>query len=83
MEHRILGSSIPNDQGSIDIKSIVDVNPVRYDGLQDCLVVCAQKVAQYMCIHVLTGNNEHINLLLPCNGQTCENTYLLADAIIG
>ncbi len=67
------------------IKEIIDVSPIKNDGMTGNYVVCGQKDAEHMCIQCRNSDGEEVMLLLPCSDRgmmgKCSNTFLLADAI--
>lgn len=59
-------------------EKIQEVVPVKFDTINEQWVVCEQSKATHMLIVIDAGNIEHIMIEI----GKCENTYLLADAIV-
>lgn len=65
----------------IEIHSILDVVPVKYDTIDEQWIVVAQTNATHMLIMVSTNTDAMVEYMLIEIGK-CENIYLLADAIV-
>jgi len=77
------GDKVDQVHDTIMMTEFIDVSPIRYDGINEAHVVCAQDSAQYMLIRGIDLGGNIIHILLPCNRSqnNCKNTHLLADAI--
>ena len=80
-----LGDKIKFPVAPLKINGMVDVAPVKFDAVEENWVVCPQVNATHMVIIMNVSNSagmQEIEYRLIEIGK-CENTYLLADAIVG
>jgi hypothetical protein len=63
----------------IEINSIVEVMPIKFDAIDEQWVVVAQGDATHMLV-IINTNNGIKNLTIEIG--ECKNIYLLADAIV-
>lgn len=64
----------------IVVKEIVNVVPVKWDGIESDYIICEQSKAESMAIVITDEDNKNLYMLLPIG--KVKNTYLLVDAIM-
>jgi hypothetical protein len=60
------------------VSKIVDVTPVRWDGVLEDYIVCAQDRATHMVIREIDDDGELNHIYIPIG---CENLFMLADLL--